>query len=61
MSHKYKVGDHVSWNSEAGTGQRSHHPRAHGWHRIHGPHTARQPGCPAIRDQERQDRSCGDA
>ena len=45
MSHKFKVGDHVSWNSEAGR-VRGRITGAHGRHRVHGPDPACQPEAP---------------
>ena len=54
---RFKVGDHVSWNSEAGRVTR--HITRWGYirERVQGLHGARGPGGAAVRDHERHHRS----
>ena len=53
MRGEFKVGDHVSWNSEAGRVRGNHPTEDHGAHQVQGLHGARLAGGAAVPDRER--------
>ena len=61
MKHKFKVGDHVEWNSEAGPCPRNDPKKGYLDDEVQDLHGPRLEGGAAIFNQERQDRPHGHA